>query len=124
MAREFGWRGSGAGTFLRLNVLYRENLEEKWQGYVHDDWLETRITLGTVGLVLAVGLLGLFAAAWFTSAGPLPPAVFPLFTAAALVGILIHAKWDFPFQVQSLRFMFVVMCAVLATAPPVATGRR
>lgn len=124
MAREFGWRGSGAGTFLRLNVLYRENLGEKWQGYVHDDWLETRITLGTVGLALAMGLLGLVAASWFTSAGPLPPAVFPLFTAAALVGLLIHAKWDFPFQVQSLRFTFVVICAVLATAPPFAAGRR
>ncbi len=123
MVREFGWRGSGAGTFGRLNVLYRDNLEEKWQGYVHDDWLETRITLGTVGLIMAVGLLGLFVASWFTSAGPLPPAVFPLFTAAALAGLLIHAKWDFPFQIQSLRFTFVVICAVLATAPPFAAQR-
>ncbi len=118
MAREFGWRGSGAGTFLPLNVLYREDLEEKWQGYVHDDWLETRVTLGTVGLGLAVLLAGLLAAHWFTSTGPLPPAVFPLFTAAALLGMMVHAKFDFPFQIQSLRFMFLVIAAVLLTAPP------
>lgn len=117
MAHEAGWLGLGADSFKALNYLYRENQEEKWQGYVHDDWLELRICLGLGGLLLAGGLLGGVAAVWANSAGPAPPGVFAAFTAIALGGLLLHAKFDFPFQVQSLRFLFVTVCAVWLAAP-------
>lgn len=117
MAREAGWLGLGADSFKALNFLYREDTEEKWQGYVHDDWLELRICLGLVGLLLAVGLLGAVMAVWGSSAGPGSPGVFAAFTAIALGGLLLHAKFDFPLQVQSLRFLFVTVCAVWLCAP-------
>ena len=118
MAKEAGWQGMGAKSFEALNVLYRENPEEKWQGYVHDDWLEVRICLGLVGLLLVGGLLGSLGAVWWSSTGPAAPPVFAMFTAIALGGMLLHAKFDFPFQVESLRFLFVTVCAIWLCAPP------
>jgi hypothetical protein len=32
----------------------------------------------------------------------------------ALAGCLIHARWDFPFQIYSILFVFLVLCAVLS----------
>jgi O-antigen ligase len=117
MTHDAGWLGLGADSFKSLNFLYRENPEEKWQGYVHDDWLELRICLGLVGLLLALGLLGGVVAVWGSSVGPGAPGVFAAFTAIAIGGMLLHAKFDFPFQVESLRFLFVTVCAVWLCAP-------
>jgi hypothetical protein len=35
---------------------------------------------------------------------------------AGLLGALVHAKFDFPFQTYSILFTFVVLCSLL-TAP-------
>jgi len=32
-----------------------------------------------------------------------------------LLGCLVHAGFDFPFQVHSIAFLFVVECAILFT---------
>jgi O-antigen ligase len=123
MAEEFGWRGSGAETFSSLNFLYRDSLEEKWQGYLHDDWLETYVTLGGVGLVLVLLSLGGVVAVFWTSTGARAPAFFSLGVGLGLVGLLVHAKFDFPFQMESLRFTFLVMLAVLLASPVRAAAR-
>ncbi len=117
MAREFGLLGSGAESFTGLNYLYREKLEERWQGYAHDDWLETYVTLGGVGLALAILLLLALTVGSLTSAGVRVPPFFPLTVGLGMAGILIHAKLDFPFQVESLRFTFLVMAALLLASP-------
>ena len=31
----------------------------------------------------------------------------------ALAGCLVHARYDFPFQVHSIVFLFLVLCAIL-----------
>ena len=33
----------------------------------------------------------------------------------AMVGILIHAKFDLPFQIYSIHSHFVLLCAVLTS---------
>ena len=31
----------------------------------------------------------------------------------ALAGCLVHARFDFPFQVHSILFLFILLCAIL-----------
>jgi hypothetical protein len=114
MALDFPVWGSGAETFTTLNGLYRENVKQRWEGYAHDDWLETRITLGWVGLAGVILLLVLVpVAARMTGGVPVVREVRWLL-ALGLVGMLAHAKVDFPFQIPALHQMFVIGCAVYA----------
>ena len=135
MASDFGRFGSGAETFPTLSGLYRETLGEKWEGYVHNDWLETRLSLGWTGTGLVVGLLGLTLAAPFVARGgrrpgqaagsaseprpsgpgapPPPPTsissgALGLF-ALGLGGMLVHAWFDFPFQVVGLLATHLIL---------------
>jgi O-antigen ligase len=39
MEKDYRIWGSGAETFTRLYVLYRESLEQHWHAYAHDDYL-------------------------------------------------------------------------------------
>jgi hypothetical protein len=32
----------------------------------------------------------------------------------ALAGCLVHARYDFPFQICSIVWLFLILCAVLA----------
>lgn len=118
MLQEFGWRGSGAETFVGLNFLYRTNpTSTYWAGYLHDDWMETAVTLGWVGLGLVVALLLAAVAVWNTQRGPRVEGVFPVALGLGLIGLLVHAKFDLPFQIVSLQFLFLVMCALLVSLP-------
>ena len=104
--------GTGPGTFGAIYQLYRQP-GQQWQAYVHDDWLETRITFGGVGFGVALVLLGCVVANWFVGPG-IPSSVAlvaPIWI--ALTGNLVHAKFDFPFQVYSVAFLFLLNCTVL-----------
>ena len=46
IAADFPVFGTGPGTFEPVFPLYRESLDEYWPKQLHNDWLETRITLG------------------------------------------------------------------------------
>src|SRR5206468_12989701 len=54
MAADFPWLGSGPGTFLSIYHLYRATEHQGWAAFLHDDWLETRITFGRIGLALVL----------------------------------------------------------------------
>jgi O-antigen ligase len=114
MARDFVVFGSGAETFAPLYYFYRHK-DPEWNAYVHDDYLETRVTFGTVGFVI---ILLIFLAVWlvpfFGNGIPAPPE-FILLIGVAMVGILIHAKSDLPFQIYSIHSQFVLLCAVLTS---------
>jgi O-antigen ligase len=114
MADDFAVFGSGAETFAPLYYFYRKK-DPDWNAYVHDDYLETRITFGTVGFVV---ILLIFLAVWlvpfFGNGIPAPPEFFVLI-GVAMVGILAHAKFDLPFQIYSIHSQFVLLCAVLTT---------
>ncbi len=114
MAEDFAVFGSGAETFAPLYYFYRKK-DPIWNAYVHDDYLETRVTFGTVGFVI---ILMIFLAVWlvpfFGNGIPAPPEIF-LLIGVAMVGILIHAKFDLPFQIYSIHSQFVLLCAVLTS---------
>jgi O-antigen ligase len=114
MAQDFAVFGSGAETFAPLYYFYRHK-DPVWNAYVHDDYLETRVTFGTVGFVI---ILLIFLAVWlvpfFGNGIPAPPE-FILLIGVAMVGILIHAKSDLPFQIYSIHSQFVLLCAVLTS---------
>jgi O-antigen ligase len=114
MAQDFAVFGSGAETFAPLYYFYRQK-DPDWNAYVHDDYLETRVTFGTVGFVI---ILLIFLAVWlvpfFGNGIPAPPE-FILLIGVAMVGILIHAKSDLPFQIYSIHSQFVLLCAVLTS---------
>ena len=123
MSADAGWLGTGAGSFTALNALYRPDPDRPVQGYVHNDWWETQITLGWIGLGAIVVMMVLVPAIAFGSRGRPPSREFMGLVALALLGILGHAVGDVPFQVRSLLFQFLVTMA-MASAIGRRTGRR
>jgi O-antigen ligase len=115
MARDFSIFGTGAGlSFLTLPSCIEEFLFEEWQAYAHNDWLETRITFGIVGYALILLMLLILGLLLFTAQGM--PAGLPLkgMIALAMAGCLVHAFFDFPFQIYSIIFLFVIFCSILS----------
>ncbi len=112
IARDFPTFGSGPGTFSTVYLLYKEPAQE-WDAYAHDDFLETRITFGRVGsgLILALSLVVL--ARWFLPTGIRCSWEFMSLAWLSLAGCLLHAKFDFPFQIYSIHFLFLLICSVL-----------
>ena len=101
MAEDFAVFGSGAETFAPLYYFYRKK-DPEWNAYVHDDYLETWITFGTVGfVVIPLICLAVWLVLFFGKGIPAPPEFF-LLIGVAMVGILAHAKFDLPFQIYSI----------------------
>lgn len=123
MAADHPVFGTGAETFPSLSALYRPDPGGKWEAYVHDDWLETRVSFGWVGFGLIVSMLAAAVLAGLTGTG-LPAS--PIFVASAgvgMTGLLAHASLDFPFQVVGLLTSFLVLAALfsclrLSPGPP------
>jgi hypothetical protein len=114
MAEDHPWYGTGPGTFSTLYQYYRENPNQEWAVMAHDDWLETRITFGWIGLFLVLASLTLAASKWFWAGGIPTPWILPALLWLSMGGCLIHAKYDFPFQVLSILLLFVLICAILS----------
>jgi len=118
IAADYPVFGVGPGAFRTVYHLYRGAVAETWHGFLHDDWLETQVTFGWVGFGLVLAQLAALAA-WALAPGkPRVGAVFSTTAALALVGCLIHAKFDFPFQTYSVFYTFVAVAALLLTASP------
>lgn len=112
MAADHPVFGTGAGTFTWLYYFYRGSAAEIWQGYVHDDWLELRITFGWVGFGMILLCLVPVATFWFKGQGIEAPWVLIAGVWIALVGCLTHAAYDLPMQVHSVVVMFLVNCCL------------
>ena len=122
MARDFQWFGTGPGTFGSVFQLYRGGTDDYWPAQLHNDWLETQITFGRIGSVL-IGISGvLVLARWFLRGGIHGGRRLVAMLWLALAGGLVHARWDFPFQIHSLVFLFIVWCAVLFSLSRRPTG--
>jgi hypothetical protein len=113
MTHDFRVFGTGAGTFGSLYQLYRAAPDQEWAAYVHDDWLETRITFGWIGFSMILLMLALVLARWFFGPGIGLGAEFIATLWVAIAGCLLHAKFDFPFQVYSILFLFLLLSAIL-----------
>ncbi|MGA2177870.1 MAG: O-antigen ligase family protein [Verrucomicrobiota bacterium] len=107
--------GTGPGTFGVLFQLYRSNMEDYWPEQLHNDWLETLITFGVLGSVLIALALFIALSHWFVARGIHGSWYLMLLFWAALAGCLFYARYDFPFQIYSVVFLFLVLCAALFT---------
>jgi O-antigen ligase len=113
MAKDYPWFGTGPGTFYTVFQLYRYSSTTYWPGELHDDWLETRITFGWIGLALILSALACIILRWFMAGGIPMSRRLAILAQLALAGCLIHALFDFPFQIHSTLFLFILICAIL-----------
>ena len=113
MAADYPLFGTGPGTFEPVFQLYRKSTDTYWPAQLHNDWLETRITFGWLGSALiGVALVAVLLRS-FTPGGIHGGRRFIILIWLALGGCLVHARYDFPFQVYSILFLFLVLCAIL-----------
>jgi hypothetical protein len=119
MARDYPLFGTGPGTFGTVFQLYRISNATYWPEQLHNDWLETLITFGWTGLLLALAALGCVAVAgWFA------PRRFAVMAGLALAGCLVHARFDFPFQIHSIVLLFLLIAAMLLALGAKARSQR
>ena len=114
MARDYQLFGSGAGSFASLYYFYRADPDTQWFAYLHNDWLEWRITLGWIGFALLLALLAGALAHWFLGRGVPLPGLLAALVWLAMAGCLVHARFDFPFRVHSIATVFLLYCSVLS----------
>lgn len=107
--------GTGPGTFEPLFQMYRPDPGEDWWAQLHDDWLETLITFGWLGTTLILMALFTVLSHWFLAGGIHGSLPLMILFWAALAGCLFYARFDFPFQIYSVLFLFLVLCAGLFT---------
>ena len=128
MAAEFRWLGSGPETIPAIYHLYREtpNDTDPSEGYLHNDWLETWVTFGWLGGSLVFAGLLLIPMIWWRGTGTPGAGVFVPQILAGLGGMLLHASFDFPFQVVALLGTWLLLAALLTClgCPPRGAQRR
>jgi len=113
IARDFPLFGTGPGTLDPVFQLYRRSPDEYWPAQLHNDWLETRVTFGWLGSgLIALAFLAVLARYFLPGGVPTGWRLVLLYW-VALGGCLLHARWDFPLQVYSILFLFLLHCAAL-----------
>jgi NADH:ubiquinone oxidoreductase subunit 6 (subunit J) len=81
---------------------------------LHNDWLETQITFGWLGLGLICSALAVVGLRGLAPGGVLRGSQrLEVFIWLGLIGSMIFALFDFPFQIHSVLLLFLVMCALL-----------
>src|SRR5690606_16423669 len=105
MALDYPLYGIGPGAFRALYQLYRADPQQSWQAFLHDDWLETRVTFGWVGSMFILCLLCLALTRWFVPGGVHVAWEFIAMLWAAIGGCLAVAKFSFPLQVYSILLL-------------------
>ncbi|HEY5043136.1 MAG TPA: O-antigen ligase family protein [Verrucomicrobiae bacterium] len=113
MAKDYPLFGTGAGTFATVFQLYRYSTDTYWPEQLHNDWLEMRITFGWLGFLLMLAALACVGLRWFVPGGIRGSRRLVVLAWLALGGCLVHALFDFPFQIHSTLFLFLVICAIL-----------
>ncbi len=114
MALDYPLFGIGPGAFRVLYPLYRAETGQSAHAFLHDDWLETRVTFGWTGSMLVLSLLGLALTRWFMPGGIFGAWEFVAMLWVAVGGCLAHAKFSFPLQVYSILALLLLELAVLS----------
>jgi hypothetical protein len=114
MALDYPLYGIGPGAFRALYPLYRQDPAQDRHAFLHDDWLELRVTFGWAGSMLVLCLLGLALTRWFLPGGIFGQWEFVAVIWVAVAGCLIHAKFSFPLQVYSILGLLLAELALLS----------
>lgn len=115
MALDYPLYGIGPGAFRALYPLYRADPKQDWHAFLHDDWMETRVTFGWLGSMMILCLLCLALARWFAPGGISGQWEFVAFLWGSVGACLIGAKFSFPLQVYSVLLLMLVLLAVLSS---------
>ncbi|MEY4387565.1 MAG: hypothetical protein RLY20_2848 [Verrucomicrobiota bacterium] len=112
--------GTGPGTFEHMFQIYRQSHDEYWPAQLHNDWLELLLTFGWVGFgLILLALITVLAHSVFRA--PIQSSSrFKWMLWLALAGCLLQARWDYPFRVYSVTWVFLLLCVILT----VAGGKR
>ena len=113
IAKDFPLYGTGPGTFDAVYFLYRPAQKDSWAAQAHNDWLEFLVTFGIGGCALLYFGLGLVLVSPLVEKRVTVPRVFFWLVYLGLANCLLFAAVDFPLQIYSLIFLFVLLCAVL-----------
>ncbi|HEY5913133.1 MAG TPA: O-antigen ligase family protein [Verrucomicrobiae bacterium] len=114
IARDYPVFGIGPGSFETVSQLYPRP-DIFWPAQLHNDWLETRITFGWAGSCLIAAAFICVLLRWFSPGGIHGGRRFVILCWLALGGCMLHARFDFPFQIHSTLFLFLLICAILFT---------
>jgi O-antigen ligase len=125
MAADYPIFGTGPGTFGTVFQLYRFSNQTYWPEQLHNDWMETRITFGWIGMGLILAALACALLRVFAPGGIRGGRRFLVLSWLALIGCMIQARFDFPFQIHSILFLFLLVCTILFTMGrrPTASGQ-
>lgn len=115
IAKDYHWFGTGPGSLVPMYPLYRPNTDAYWPAQLHNDWLETRVTFGRLGFVLILTAFLLVVIRPRIAGGIACQRSFVGLVWLALLGALVHARFDFPFQIYSILMVSLTLCAVLLT---------
>jgi len=113
MAADYPLFGTGPGTFGTVFQLYLISSSTYWPEQLHNDWLETRITFGWFGTALLLAALACVFLRWVAPGGIRCGRRFVVLIWLSLAGCLVEAIYDFPFQIHSILFLFLAVCAML-----------
>jgi hypothetical protein len=113
IAHDFPVFGTGPGSFETVSQLYPRP-DIFWPAQLHNDWLETRITFGWVGSALIALTFLCIILRWWLPGGIHGGRRFVVLTWLALGGCMLHARFDFPFQIHSTLFLFLLLCGILS----------
>jgi hypothetical protein len=114
MANDYPAFGTGPGTFGTVFQFYRKSADADWFIQLHNDWLETRITFGWAGCALIGLAFVTVILRWFGQGAIHGGRRFMVLIWLSLAGCLVQARWDFPFQIYSIVFLVLVLCAIMA----------
>jgi hypothetical protein len=106
--------GTGPGSFRAMYQYYMQGSDD-WVAQVHNDYVETVVTFGWVGVFLLLALLVSLPIRWLIPGGISMGRRFPLLLYMGLGSCLFQARWDFPFQIYSILFLFLVVGAIAST---------
>jgi O-antigen ligase len=121
MARDAGWCGFGPGTFEAAFAGYQDAVGKPPGRFdeAHEDFLQTIIEWGIGGALVWGGLVfGGLGKIWQRVAAAVrrPPLTGPFWTwyavLLALLGVLLHATFDFPLEIDSIRLYVLVFLAL------------
>jgi hypothetical protein len=114
MAADYPIYGIGPGAFVHVFQLYRVATSTYWPPELHNDWLEARISFGWVGSGMILGAFLVLGLSPFSAGGIFGHGRFAVMLWLAMGGCMVHALFDFPFQIYSVVFLFLIWCAMIS----------